>query len=145
MIFNAETIKAILPGSNDELAHINEKLFYQRLHTSLESNVALQVKVILLNHLPRGEYSTGFIAGQLNMNVRTLQYQLGKEGTSFKKLLEATRHELAISYLRQNKTVTETAHLLGYTDTSNFCRAFKNWTGQSPKSTAGTDPGNSPR
>lgn len=131
--FNAATILEILPGSNDELAQINEKLFYNRLHHSLENNISLQVKVILLNHLPRGEYTTGFVATQLNMPVRTLQYQLEKESTSFKKLLESTRHELAVSYLRQNKSVTEIAHLLGYTDTSNFCRAFKKWTGKSPK------------
>lgn len=57
----------------------------------------------------------------------------GTWGTSFHELLNDVRRELACSYLRQpGVSVTEVAFLLGFTDVSNFTRAFKRWTGASP-------------
>jgi CubicO group peptidase (beta-lactamase class C family) len=51
----------------------------------------------------------------------------------FQKLLDDTRRDLASSYVRQGtRSVTEITFLLGFTDTSNFTRAFKRWTGMSP-------------
>ncbi len=47
--------------------------------------------------------------------------------------MDDTRKELACGYLRQAaRPVTEITFLLGFTDTSNFTRAFKRWTGMSP-------------
>lgn len=119
--------------SSSELAQFNQKLFFERIDNTLKNNVELSVKSVLLEHLSRGELSKEFVADKLKINPRTLQYRLKKRGTSFKEVLAKTRLELAETYLKQQKGVSEIAHLLGYTDTSNFCRAFKNWTGKSPK------------
>lgn len=125
--FNPRELMGILPGANDDMAEIHEKMFYQRLHKSLDKNISLQVKTVLIEHLPRGECSKDFVAKQLGMKGRTLQYRLSKEGVNFKVLLEKTRFELAQNYLQQQRSFTEIAHQLGYTDTSNFQRAFKAW------------------
>jgi len=37
-------------------------------------------------------------------------------------------------YLEEGKSVTDVAYLLGYSDSSNFTRAYKRWTGKSPSS-----------
>ena len=67
------------------------------------------------------------------MSEATLQQRLAERGTSFQELLDDTRCELAIGYLHQPAlTVTEIAFLLGFTDASNFTRAFKRWKGVPP-------------
>ena len=73
------------------------------------------------------------VAKRLYRSRSTLQRQLGAEGTSFRQILESTRRSLAENYLRSNDyTQAEVAFMLGFTDQSNFARAFKRWTGMSP-------------
>ncbi|MGI9287869.1 MAG: helix-turn-helix domain-containing protein, partial [Pseudomonadales bacterium] len=54
--------------------------------------------------------------------------------TSFQEILDTTRQSLALGYMEQsNISITEAAYLLGFSDVSNFTRAFKRWTGKSPR------------
>ena len=55
------------------------------------------------------------------------------EGTSFRDLLEEVRQTLAVEHLRAGRfTIAEIAYTLGYSDTTNFRRAFKRWESISP-------------
>ena len=51
-------------------------------------------------------------------------------------VLSDVRTTLAIAYLKDGSSITEIAFLLGFSETSAFCRAFRRWTGQSPTSYA---------
>ena len=87
-----------------------------------------------IDALPDGAPSKAAIARALGMSPRGLQRHLADEGTSFKDLLESARASLARSYLGEGRhSVTEIAFLLGFADTSAFSRAFKRWTGSSPR------------
>lgn len=67
------------------------------------------------------------------MSEAGLQQKLAERGTGFQELLDETRCELAIGYLHQPAlTITEIAFLLGFSDASNFTRAFKRWKGAPP-------------
>ena len=67
------------------------------------------------------------------MTTRTLQLKLKEEGTSFRKLQDEVRKELAIGYLKDgNDSICEIALLLGFSDQSAFQHAFKRWTGKTP-------------
>ena len=47
---------------------------------------------------------------------------------------EGFRHELAVDMLGENElTIYEVAYLLGYSESSNFYRAFRRWEGCSPR------------
>jgi AraC-like DNA-binding protein len=73
------------------------------------------------------------IADTLHISLRSLQRRLREEETSFKGLLEDTRQALAQQYLRENhRSIGEITYLLGFSEPSNFTRAFKRWTGQTP-------------
>ncbi|MDX1977440.1 MAG: AraC family transcriptional regulator [Pseudanabaenaceae cyanobacterium bins.68] len=74
------------------------------------------------------------IAQSLHMSVRNLQRELHSENTSYQKLLDQTRKELAICYLRENNSINNIAFLLGFAEPSAFHRAFKRWTGKTPQS-----------
>jgi AraC-like DNA-binding protein len=69
----------------------------------------------------------------LHMTPRTLHRKLIAEGTSYRAILERTRHDLAIAHLRGGRmSIEEIAYILGYSDPSNFRRAFRRWTSLSP-------------
>ena len=65
---------------------------------------------------------------------RTLHRRLAAEGTSFQRLLDDTRRELAQHYLGQrNLSLADIAYLLGFSDQSSFFRAARRWFGSSPR------------
>jgi len=74
------------------------------------------------------------VAQHFAMSSKTLQNKLRKSGSSFQQILDAARLELAnISLSRSDLSLADIAEQLGYNDTSNFCRAYKRWTGHSPR------------
>lgn len=69
----------------------------------------------------------------LHETPRTLHRRLVSEGTTFHELLEDVRHTLAVEHLKAaHFSIEEIAYTLGYTDLSNFRRAFKRWEGLTP-------------
>lgn len=75
------------------------------------------------------------LTGLLNMSARTLRRRLEKEGTSYQRIKDNARRDVAISMLsRDRRTVSEVAEQVGFSDPSAFHRSFKKWTGQSPGS-----------
>jgi AraC-like DNA-binding protein len=58
---------------------------------------------------------------------------LAEHGTSFRKLLDEVRADLSKNYLMHSQmSIDQIAYVLGYTETTNFRRAFKGWLGVSP-------------
>jgi AraC-like DNA-binding protein len=67
------------------------------------------------------------------MSRRTLQRRLADRGTSYAGVLDGTRRDLAVRYLRDPALqISEVAYLLGFGEAGSFNRAFKRWTGQTP-------------
>lgn len=73
-------------------------------------------------------------AAQLHMAKRTLNRKLKQEGTSFQKIKDLVRRDRAVNYLtRHSLSVTEVAEKIGFSDPAVFARAFRGWTGLSPR------------
>ena len=73
------------------------------------------------------------IAAQLGMSDRTLQRRLRDEGTSFREILDDTRHYLARELLRNTRfPLADVATQLGFAEPSAFYRAFRKWEGCTP-------------
>ena len=71
----------------------------------------------------------------LDYTPRTLRRHLAGQHTSFTEILKKWRRNSAITLLRnKDLTVKDISLRLGYTDPSNFERAFKCWTGHTPGS-----------
>jgi AraC-like DNA-binding protein len=65
--------------------------------------------------------------------ARSLQRELASRGMTFAALVDDLRFELAAEWLRDpSAKVVEVASYLGYTDSANFTRAFRRWTGVAP-------------
>jgi AraC-like DNA-binding protein len=108
----------------------------ETLLESLESSKSTRglVERLLMPILSAGNASVDVIAGKLGLSRQTLFRKLRAEDTTFQKVLDELRRKLALHYLSGEKTsVNETARLLGFSDPAAFSRAFKRWTGVSPR------------
>ncbi len=97
-----------------------------------ESDITSKVKLML-------KEKAGFypnleqIAENLNMSSRTLRRHLSEQNTSYQKLLNQTRQDVAEESLKNSgQTVQQIAELCGFSDAQNFSQAFKRWTGKTP-------------
>lgn len=108
----------------------------EALIESLERTTSTKGRVesLLAPFLHTGEASMSAVADKLGVSRQTLFRRLRAEGTTFEKVLDELRHKLALRYLvREGAPVQETAYLLGYSERAAFSRAFKRWTGSSPR------------
>jgi AraC-like DNA-binding protein len=108
----------------------------QALLQKLESADTLRgrVEALLLPVLHRGDVSMDEVAARLAVSRQTLFRKLKAEGVTFERLFDDLRHRLALHYLANPKvSVNETAYLVGFSEPAAFSRAFKRWTGLSPK------------
>lgn len=134
LTFSAADITRKLRGANPQIALAMEGVITSYLTNFDTNDVATQVRSIVAKLLTYGEPSRDQIASELNLTPRTLQRRLQEQDSSVKEIVDETRHQLSIDFLRSgNYSVKEVAYNLGFSDPSNFARAFKRWEGVSPK------------
>jgi AraC-like DNA-binding protein len=132
----------ILPTANAEVARANEQIVQEYLARFDRSSVAMQVRARLTEQLSSGHANQESVAHALHMSLRSLQRRLNDEGTSYKDLLDETRRELASHYMAEShRSINEITYLLGFSEPSNFSRAFRRWTGCSPSAYREHPPG----
>jgi len=73
------------------------------------------------------------VAACLKLPAWTLRRRLAEEGTQFRAILNDTRRDLAMTYIRDTELAFgEIAYLLGFASAEAFQRAFKRWSAQTP-------------
>jgi len=133
LLLDKAVLEKPLPGDNLELAIANDRIAEDYIAALEPDRIATEVRTLLIELLPSGDASQDSIARQLNRSLSTLQRQLAGEGTNYKEIREQTRAELAEEYVREGRySLSQIAYLLGFSDQSNFSRAFRRWTGKSP-------------
>jgi len=116
-----------------DVAKATDRISEQYIETLDPHKVASQVRQLLIVLLPSGKADQDRVSKRLNRSTSTLQRQLQAEGLSYRDVLDNTRRSLAERYLTDNKhSHAQIAFLLGFSDQSNFSRAFKRWTAMSP-------------
>lgn len=134
LYFDKAQLDRELPGDTPDVAKATDRIAEQYLEALDPHRVASQVRRLLVSLLPSGKADQDRVASQLHRSTSTLQRQLQAEGTSYRDILDETRKSLAEEYLRQRKlSHSQIAYLLGFSDQSNFSRAFKRWTQRSPR------------
>ncbi|MDN2664531.1 AraC family transcriptional regulator [Psychromonas sp. 14N.309.X.WAT.B.A12] len=74
------------------------------------------------------------IASSLGTSVRTLKRKLHEQGTSLRKVFDEVRFQQACDLINQDiYDYQELAEKLSYTHVNNFVRAFKRWSGITPR------------
>ena len=93
-----------------------------------------RVRRTLSAMLAEGVTDLATLAQRLGESTRTLQRALHDRGTSHSELLDELRRSRAVELLDQGLRVAEVARQLGFSEPSAFFRAYRRWTGTSPKS-----------
>jgi AraC-like DNA-binding protein len=133
LVFDRAEMDQPLPGACPEIAQANDQLAASYIAKIERTDSVAMVRSAIIGLLSSGDCSRRRVADALHLSEATLQQRLAQRNTSFQALLDDTRRELACNYIRQAAmSVTEITFLLGFTDVSNFTRAFKRWTGKSP-------------
>lgn len=134
MVIRKERLEAPVLASDPGLLRILEQHAEALLSTVPEGGgFVRRVCELIARELTGGTPSAERIAELLRMSTRTLARRLDAEGTSFSRLLDDLRRELAVGHLRDRDiSVSEVAFLLGFADANAFSRAFKRWTGEPP-------------
>ena len=119
---NAELLAMLAPQFEEELKRENG-----------DENFLDRVRVAIQQKLTGQRPSIEDIADALHISSRTLQRRLQDEGSSFQRVLEEARRQMARQYLNNSVLeLNEAAYLLGYEDSSSFVRAFRTWEGVPP-------------
>ena len=134
MIFPLHVVNKQLTSSNPQLAQINDQVMLNYLADLDKEDIVQQVKVAIIDQLPSGNVTDETISKAVFTSQRSLQRRLSEKGTTFKTILTEVRKDLALKYIHDRKlTLTEISFMLGFSEMSSFSRAFKRWTGESPK------------
>lgn len=131
--FDGDLFDIELPTHNETIKNLCI-LRCEKKFSSLQQQQTLSGKLLqLLLHAESATPSCEYAAYQLKLSPRSLSRQLQLEGTSYRQLLDTARLQRAKEYLCTPQMPVENVALqLGFSDASNFRRAFKKWTGQTP-------------
>jgi len=122
-----------LPTGNRDLAAVHDRILVEQLAGLDKANVVARFRVSLLERMTLGEFAEEDIARDLHMSRRSLQRRLAEADASYQSLVDDTRRDMALRYIRDPaKSATDITFLLGYSQQSVFTRAFRRWTGMSP-------------
>jgi AraC-like DNA-binding protein len=122
-----------IQGANPEIARANDLVAAQALARWDRSQLADRIRILVMDRLATGAPSQAEIARALGMSPRALQPRHTVETTTFAALIDDTRRELALAYLREGRhSMTDIGYLLGFSGAASFTRAFRRWTGQTP-------------
>lgn len=135
MIFDANCLNWSVLSANPNLLSVFEQQAEIMLAALTQADTLTRSVTRAIAQNLKGEVpSVETIARSLAMSVRNLQRELQAEGTSYQQILDDTRQELALRYLKKSDTpIYDVAFLLGFSEPSAFHRAFKRWTGLTPK------------
>lgn len=122
-----------LPDANAAVASLNDDIVTRQLALLDQSDMVSRVYAAVVEALADGP-TEQLVARRLGMSTSSLQAALARRGTTYKSVLNEARDSLARTYLQsQRYSAKEVAFLLGFSDAASFTRAFRRWTGESPR------------
>ena len=135
ILFEDRDVQLRIPQGDERLAGYLSR-YAETVLDRLVSGAAVtnRVRSAIWADLSEGPPSLASIAREIGMAERTLQRRLAAEGTSLQLEVDRVRQSMALAVLRDREIpIEEVAFVLGYTEPSTFYRAFKRWTGQTPR------------
>jgi AraC-like DNA-binding protein len=123
----------LLPLFDQDLVSMAQEVCEDELKSMSQSTRISQVVALAFRNAERGLPTIESIASTMNISSATLKRKLKAEGQSFRAIKDETLHKKAMKLLKDTaQSVELIAEQLGYSDASNFAKAFKGWSGMSP-------------
>ena len=122
-------------GDESSSAFFDQYLQNEVITYSDQPGLGQRVRRAVAQALSDGVPPLSDIAASLGMSARTMQRRLSADGLTYQDMVDAARRELARKLLRDTQySLAEVAFLTGFSEQSTFTRAFKRWSGQTPRS-----------
>lgn len=133
--FSASELKRRVIHTPESLESFLDNAIYELLVIDRRpASTSAAIKSLITIDLPRGLPSFSAIASQLHMSESSLRRRLQREDTSYQRLKDEVRCQVAIDrLLHEDIKVADLSEFLGFTEPSSFVRSFKGWTGDTPK------------
>lgn len=133
--FRRDLMDAPAPHEDLDVHHALSAVAKRRLlRITQRTPYALRVREALVREALPHRADMDSVAKSLGLSARSLRRRLADEDKSYAEVANEARAIVAKHLLRdQRKTIQETAYELGFSDTSTFHRAFKSWTGMTPR------------
>jgi AraC-like DNA-binding protein len=110
---------------------VQQLILSQQRSASSSSAIKSLLKKDIGNKVPSFEN----IAEKMGLSPSSLRRRMKAEATTFQQLKDEVFCDLAIEkLLESDEKVADISAMLGFSEPSSFVRAFKKWTGKSPKS-----------
>jgi AraC-like DNA-binding protein len=125
-----------LDPQESDVAPILERHLRELLGPPAETSHTYVARVgdLLARRVGRAAVTIDVIAAEMSMSVRSLRRHLTEEGSSFREILRTHRRTMMESILRADDArLADLAGRLNYSDGAVLSRAFKSWTGMSPR------------
>ncbi len=108
--------------------------YLQLHHEDPGTPLSIRARLVIQRSLGTGSSSCVDVASAFAMHPRTLQRQLREEGTTFEKLKDEARAELARQYLANRRLpMSQITALLDYSEQSALSRSCRRWFDRSPR------------
>lgn len=102
--------------------------------TAPGDNFSDSLRQLILLLLPENYPNIAIAAEAAGISIRTFQRRLHDNNLNYSQLVEQVRFDQAVNLLKDSSNkLIDIAFDLGYSDAANFTRAFKRWTGVSPR------------
>ncbi|USH03177.1 AraC family transcriptional regulator [Grimontia kaedaensis] len=135
LVFNSQFLNMPLSDSNEYIHGVLSEHARQLMQEIAASgSFANEVKKRIVDSLHHQKASADDIAESLGVSAQSLYRKLKAEGETFQDILDSTRHDLAVAYLKQGKlSIKEISYWLAFSEPRAFHRAFRRWEGCTPK------------
>lgn len=134
LVFASKYLALQSPKSNPYIRQASLNYANELIEKLNLQSFSERVKNYIYRELEHCEPSIERISSLLNVSKQTLSRRLKMEGAFFQKLVESVRFDKARQLLTQSAlSSSEIAFALGFSELSAFSRAFKRWSGMSPK------------
>lgn len=133
LAFDARWLAMPVPDADPYLRKVLTERVQDEL--ALAGETALErIRRVVRSLVAGGRFGAGDAAAAFAVDRRTLARWLASHGTSFREVLDDARHASAARLLRSSDLpIAAIAARLGYADTAAFSRAFRRWSGTSPR------------
>lgn len=132
LVFEREWLDAPLATSNPvRLAALEAQA--RDLEARSEGSFLALVRRTLRRQLLSGSISIVKVADELSMHPRTLERRLQEQQASFRSLVDEVRFAVAKQLLRTRLPMSAIAASLKYRNSATFSRAFRRWSGTTPR------------
>ena len=132
MIFPAADLARPLPSADPLLYRMMAERIEQ-LEARQRRDLVGRVRDVMQTVIFLEDSRASIVASRIGVSLRTLNRRLHGKGTSLQEIRDQVTAEAACQLLANTeKSASEVALILGYSDSSAFTRAFRRWRGVPP-------------